>query len=259
MTIASLLCVWVALGSFAQAIADGLGEQPARGLTVGSAVVLVSVAALVGRRRVATILRRRSWPVVVFAVGQLALASAEGLVGGPYTAWTLISVGVAVIAGSERVVWLCVATLCVGYAGVVLLVESSLRELVRDGDLGDLVGALLAYPLTALVLLTLRRRYIRFVTGAPVMIEQIRQEGGVQLPALPGRFDLGLTRAERRVVDALAKGWAPKQMAHRWGVADATIRTHIRHAKRKTGARTIPELVALTANLPSLPGGEPTP
>ena len=256
MTIASLVCTWVAAGSFAHAIADGLGEQPARRLTVGSVVVLFSVATLLGRRHVTAILRCRSWPLVVFAVGQLALASAEGLVGGPYTAWTLISVGVAVIAGSERVVWLCVGMLCTGYAAVAMLVESSPTELVRDGYLGDVVGALLAYPLTALVLLTLRRRYIRFATGAPVMIEQLRREGGVQPPALTGRFDLGLTRAERRVVDGLAEGWAPKQMAHNWGVAQATIRTHIRHAKRKTGARTIPELVALTANLPSVPSGE---
>ncbi len=48
-------------------------------------------------------------------------------------------------------------------------------------------------------------------------------------------------------MEGLASGSAPKQLAYQWGVSLATVRTHIKHAKRKTGARTISELTALAA------------
>jgi DNA-binding NarL/FixJ family response regulator len=56
-----------------------------------------------------------------------------------------------------------------------------------------------------------------------------------------------LTEREVRVVEELARGRRPKQIAFDWGVSLATVRTHIRHAKRKTAARTLPELAAMTA------------
>jgi DNA-binding CsgD family transcriptional regulator len=59
-----------------------------------------------------------------------------------------------------------------------------------------------------------------------------------------------LTPTERRVVEGLATGRAAKELAHAWGVSLATVRTHIKNAKRKTGTRTLREL----ATLPSRPG-----
>jgi DNA-binding CsgD family transcriptional regulator len=66
-----------------------------------------------------------------------------------------------------------------------------------------------------------------------------------QLP--PPSPAAGLTPTERRVVEGLAEGSAPKEIAYRWGVSIATIRTHIRHAKRKTRARTLSELAGMAA------------
>jgi DNA-binding CsgD family transcriptional regulator len=48
-------------------------------------------------------------------------------------------------------------------------------------------------------------------------------------------------------MEGLASGRAPKQLAHQWGASLATVRTHIKNAKRKTGARTLYELAAMTA------------
>lgn len=48
-------------------------------------------------------------------------------------------------------------------------------------------------------------------------------------------------------MNLLASGWRAKQIAYQWGVSLATIRAAIMHAKRKTGARTISELVALVS------------
>lgn len=55
-----------------------------------------------------------------------------------------------------------------------------------------------------------------------------------------------LTTKEQLVVRGLARGRAPKQLAVDCGVSLATIRCHIQRAKRKTSARTLPELVAIT-------------
>ena len=48
-------------------------------------------------------------------------------------------------------------------------------------------------------------------------------------------------------MEALANGLTPQQIAFAQDVSLSTIRTHIKHAKRKLGARTLPELAAMTA------------
>jgi DNA-binding CsgD family transcriptional regulator len=62
--------------------------------------------------------------------------------------------------------------------------------------------------------------------------------------AVPGR--VALTSAEREVVALLADGLRPKQIARLRGVAISTVRSQIAAAKKKTGARTIEELIAIT-------------
>jgi DNA-binding CsgD family transcriptional regulator len=54
-----------------------------------------------------------------------------------------------------------------------------------------------------------------------------------------------LSTAERDVLALLAQGHAPKQAAYERGTAIATVRSQIAAAKRKTGARTLGQLVAL--------------
>ena len=65
-----------------------------------------------------------------------------------------------------------------------------------------------------------------------------------------------LTTAEARVVDALAGGMTPKQIAHEWQLALATIRTHLRNAKRKTGARTLPHLAVMSVRADRAANGD---
>jgi DNA-binding CsgD family transcriptional regulator len=54
-----------------------------------------------------------------------------------------------------------------------------------------------------------------------------------------------LSDAELQVVARLAEGRAPKQIANDLGVTLDTVRSHLKHAKGKTHARTLPELVGL--------------
>lgn len=63
--------------------------------------------------------------------------------------------------------------------------------------------------------------------------------------ACPG----ALSPSERAIVLGLAAGRAPKQLAADNAVALATVRCHIQSAKRKTRARTLAELVAITTRL----------
>lgn len=63
-------------------------------------------------------------------------------------------------------------------------------------------------------------------------------------PALP------LTAAQREIVTLLAAGLVPKQIATARGTTLATVRTQIKHAKRRTGSRTLDELVATAAERP---------
>lgn len=51
-----------------------------------------------------------------------------------------------------------------------------------------------------------------------------------------------LTRAERDIVRLLADGLTPQQIARRRGVKESTIRSQLKTAKAKTGARTLAEL-----------------
>jgi DNA-binding NarL/FixJ family response regulator len=57
-----------------------------------------------------------------------------------------------------------------------------------------------------------------------------------------GGFAL-LTLSQRGVLELLAQGLAPKQAAWERRVAISTVRSHIAAAKRKTGARTLHQLV----------------
>jgi DNA-binding NarL/FixJ family response regulator len=60
-----------------------------------------------------------------------------------------------------------------------------------------------------------------------------------------GRGGAPLTDSEQAVIDLLGAGLCPKQIAQRRGTATATVRTQIKQAKRKLGARTLGELVAI--------------
>ena len=56
-----------------------------------------------------------------------------------------------------------------------------------------------------------------------------------------------LTEAECKVLGLLRDGLVPKQAALDLSVTLATVRSHIAAAKRKTGARTIEQLVGIYA------------
>jgi DNA-binding CsgD family transcriptional regulator len=260
-TVALALALWVALGSLVLGLADG-GPHPTRRALVGAALVAVSAMALWYRRVVCTWLRERPWLVVPVALAELAAAVVDGLPEpGPYAVFSMTSIALAVVVARPRMVWLTVGVLDCSYAAVVLL-ERSPAHLAESGRLSAVIGALLGYPFAALIGLGLVSLFRRFLSRVPETLDALRNGVPALTPALTLAVERGprpspqlpppspaaeLTPTERRVVEGLAEGSAPKEIAYRWGVSIATIRTHIRHAKRKTRARTLSELAGMAA------------
>jgi DNA-binding CsgD family transcriptional regulator len=268
LAITLALSLWMASGNLALAIADGLGQHPARRLLVGILLVLSIAGALWMRDALCAALRVRPWLVVLIAAAQLGAVVVDGALNGAYDAVSVTSIGLAAVAARARTVWICVVVLDVGYATAVLA-DHTPSALLSSGELAGALGAVLGYPFAALVVLGLRGLFTRFVSNgdgvlmamrdgtrtlAPALQQAIQLDAGsaVGLLTSPSRFH-ELSDKEVRVVERLAAGRRPKQIAFEWGVSLATVRTHLRHAKRKTGARTLPELAAMTTD-PDWPG-----
>jgi DNA-binding CsgD family transcriptional regulator len=78
--------------------------------------------------------------------------------------------------------------------------------------------------------------------GQPVLLP-----AGARSADVVGRSDgVSLSKSERDVVRLLAGGYRPKQIARMRRVSINTVRSQIRTAKKKSGVRTIDELIAVT-------------
>jgi DNA-binding CsgD family transcriptional regulator len=172
-------------------------------------------------------------------------------------------VWIAVIVSSPVWVAACVLVSAGGFLADLLVKGHSLawtltpvgRELVVNQWV-DLV----ANAGVVLVLIVLLRR---FIAGVPASLAAARAGGPAVTPGLaavvrgdpvallpradPASVIAPLTDAECRVLELLADGLVPKQAALRLSVTLPTVRSHIAAAKRKTGARTIEQLVGLYA------------
>jgi DNA-binding CsgD family transcriptional regulator len=255
------LSLWLASGSLILGLADG-GQHPTRRALVGVLLVAVSATALWRRRAVWAWLRSRPWLVVPLGVAELAAAVIDAVPGpGPYAAFSMTSIALAAAAARPRTVWLTVGVLECSYV-VAVVADRSPARMVDQGHLGSVLGVLLGFPFAAFVALGIVSLFTRFVADIPRALDALRAGAPVLTPALAQAIERGprprpqlpapspaseLTPTERRVVEGLAGGSAPKEIAFQWGVSIATVRTHIRHAKRKTRARTLSELAGMAA------------
>ncbi len=169
-------------------------------------------------------------------------------------------VWIAVIVSATTWVAWCVVVSVAGYvADLALQGHSAAWMLAGPGQtlLANQTVDLLANAAVVLLLVAVLRR---FVTSVPARLEAVRRGGpsltaqlalaaGASPSLLLGRahpvaVTATLSDAERRVLSLLADGRAPKQAARDLSVALPTTRSHISSAKRKTGARTLEQLVA---------------
>jgi DNA-binding CsgD family transcriptional regulator len=170
---------------------------------------------------------------------------------------------IAALVSSVRWVALTLTVAVLGYLGDLainghslawMLVgtgQSTVATQVADLILNAVAGiALLAllHGFMSRIPATLAAARTRGVAITPLLAQAVAQTTPAQLPRADPRAVIEpLTVAERDVLALLAVGRAPKQAAHEKGLAISTVRSHIAAAKRKTGARTLEQLIALFA------------
>lgn len=76
---------------------------------------------------------------------------------------------------------------------------------------------------------------------AMILLVAMDEEWAPRSDAL--RVLFGLTPAELRIAEAISSGLTVREIAERYGLAHATVRTHLRSIYAKTGTRRQPELV----------------
>lgn len=144
--------------------------------------------------------------------------------------------------------------------GSVMALSPTGQIRLRDDAMQSALEALLAVPsgetrMETFVLERCEVRLVRirmehaaeFFAGPRVAIlvsETARLPPDARLEAIVGRY--GLTGAERRVFEAVAEGARVVDMAERFGVAQATIRTQLKAVFAKTGMRSQADLVRLS-------------
>lgn len=127
----------------------------------------------------------------------------------------------------------------------------------------DVATQLADLALNAVIGLLLIALLRRFVARAPQTLRDARRGASRAITPFLARALAGpvallqapdantgveeLTPAERAVLELLAAGRAPKQVARELSVTLATVRSHIAAGNRKTGSRTVEQFVATYA------------
>ena len=79
------------------------------------------------------------------------------------------------------------------------------------------------------------------------LVEQLQHEQAEELGLRPVRSPL--SQREWEVLDLLCQGASADEIAIRLDIASATVRSHVKHIQRKTGARGPEELLAVARRL----------
>jgi DNA-binding CsgD family transcriptional regulator len=260
----------IAAGDLVGAIAGFTPTRRTAGVAIGLAVawcVLWAVAVAVPRRTAGCFMRWRLTVAVLVAANAATVAVTGGIASPDlalcmYAGWIasvvvqvrpalLLSLGISgsvlagyLLAGDSFTTVVTGPSRYAALANVVLPILAgavgTLLATVANGilnRLGPILTGLRAGEPAATPGLT------ALLAGRPVLALAAgpSEQDGVK-PAPPP----GLTPAEREIVGLLGQGLRAKQIALRRGVKLNTVRYQIKMAKKKTGAKTISELVALT-------------
>jgi DNA-binding CsgD family transcriptional regulator len=254
-----VLCAVAALSDWLfAAIAGARPVTQLEGLTLS----LLAVGAVMRTDDAARLLLVRGAMPMVAALFAAAGALDHGF-QGHYAEVAPAIVFVAALVSSWRWVALTLAISVLGYVADQALAGHSLHWMFAGPGLSDVATQLADLALNAVIGLLLIALLRRFVARAPQTLRDARRGASRAITpflaqALAGPVALlpapdpsagieTLTRAERSVLELLATGLAPKQVARELSVTLATVRSHIAAAKRKTGSRTVEQLVATYA------------
>jgi DNA-binding CsgD family transcriptional regulator len=245
------------------ALLDGAGWRAG---IEGTVFTAAAISGLLCPEEAARLLRPPGRVVIVAALFALAGAFDWG-VQSHFSEVAPAIVWIAVIVSSPFWVVVCVLVSAAGYLIDLLLQGHSLAWTLTPTGRGLVINQwidLVANAGAVLVLVTLIRR---FTAGVPTSLGRARAGGPATTPALaaavraeplallpradPVELIAPLSKAEHNVLALLRDGLLPKQAALELSVTLATVRSHIAAAKRKTGARTIEQLVGIYAQATS--------
>lgn len=229
----------------------------------GFAIVVASVVLIARVDVAASLLRPRGamWLVVALFC---ALGAVEHALQPSFSNVLLALVWIAAVVSSIPSVIVTVLIAWAGYTVDLVLEPGAVRaangSLLSQG-VGELVILIISAGLTAAAVTILRHtladapaRLANARSGAvdgrglPELAAAVRRESRALLERGDSAAIIaGLSGRERAVVELLVRGLTPKQIAGRSFVTMATVRSQIASAKRKTGARTLDQLVGLYA------------
>lgn len=197
-------------------------------------------------------------PVGLFA----AIGALDAAVQSHYPEVASAIIWISVVVSSARLVAGYVALSAGGYVADFAIHGHSLTWILHGPGQVVIANELVELVANAGVMLLLISILRRFLASAPAQIAEVRAGGPSLTPQLaiaarqppsalpradPRALVAGFTLAERRVLALLMAGRAPKQAARDLDLSVATVRTQIAAAKRKSGARTLEQLVAIFA------------
>ena len=229
------------------------GTLTVAGFAVGTSLLILAVAALWSRKGLLALLASHPRAALLFPVPVLVAIAIDDGIESRWTPLVAVSVVIPALLGHPRIALACAGVAASGQAIAVLISANDVSG-ARVGELllFNATGTIAAALGVALSMAVLARS----LRDAPADLERLRADhilpGPVTRPiALLDKAAGGgqrpdtsapLSPSELRVVELLAAGEAPKEIAFNLGIATATVRTHLKRAKRKTGARTLSEL-----------------
>jgi len=180
-----------------------------------------------------------AWAAPVLLGTAASLAVAAVLSGGLLAAFLLDGMSLqAIVSGPERYIAvtdilnpLIIVLVALAVVGVFRFVLTNAAAALRQARTGETA--------TSPAMLAL-------LSGQPVLALPAGEVGAIE-----GQSGKGLSLAERDIVERLARGETPQQIALARGVRDDTVYDQIGSAKTKAGANTIEHLVALAWRPPS--------
>lgn len=235
------------------ALATLTGTLTTSGIVMGASLLILATAALWSRRDMLALLASHPRAALLFPVPVVVAIAIDGGIESHWTPLIAVSVVIPALLGHPRIALACAGVAASGQAIAVLISATDVdgarvAELLLFNATGTIAAAL-GVALSMAVL-------ARSIREAPA--ERLQEDHALPGPVTRRPAALldktvgddtepapseSLSPSELRVVELLAAGDAPKEIAVDLGIALATVRTHLKRAKRKTGARTLSELV----------------
>ncbi len=231
-------------------------------LLIAEGVLIIAAAVLcLVRVQLAVRVFTARYAVCALIVLFCGLGALEHGLQPAYSSVLLALVWISAVVDSPRFVGVCVLLAWGGYTMDLALEGHALQVQhgsVLSQSVGELAILLVSAGLTFAAISLLRATLAHAPAGlaearagsidtiTPALAAAVRGEPIAELArGDPVAITATLSVAERAVLSLLARGLAPKQAARELGVELSTVRSHIASAKRKTGARTLDQLVGL--------------